>query len=232
MKRKLIVAVSLALAIVAIGCLCAGPLALGKSEDIQSFPTAPGVGDKSVLFYDDFSNPDSAWDQGSWNNGGADYYNGGYRVTVPSDINISAYLHQSFPQDVIVEVDVTAIGRSGGDLYAGIYCRNQSDGSGYSFTVGGDGTYGVATIGAFQQDTGTSIGTIQKKWEWPAGWPETYHIRMDCIGNQLSFYVNGYLVETATDAVIPSGGEVGFFGGRMTGTTMEYLFDNLVVYQP
>lgn len=133
---------------------------------------------------------------------------------------------------MIVEVDVTAIGRSGGDLYAGIYCRNQSDGSGYSFTVGGDGTYGVATIGAFQQDTGTSIGTIQKKWEWPAGWPETYHIRMDCIGNQLSLYVNGYLVETATDAVIPSGGEVGFFGGRKTGTTMEYLFDNLVVYQP
>jgi hypothetical protein len=212
---------------------CCSLLQLGtESGEIESFPTAPGVEGKSILYSDDFSKSNSDWDTGLRDNGGADYCNGGYRINVPSEINISAYLHQSFQKDVIVEMDASRIldEDTSKDFWAGIYVRHTSDGYGYLFEIHNDKGIGVVSMNYIYQGKSHSIGTIEKHWKWPPNWGETYHIRIDAIGDQLSLYVNGYLVESATDSSISSGGEIGFFGGRDEYGERQYLFDNLVVY--
>lgn len=213
------------------GCVSYLALPGTKFGEIESFPKASGVESKTILYSDDFAKSNNNWDTGSWNNGGSDYYNGGYRINVPSGENISAYLHQSFQKDVIVEVDVTTIGKESYNkgLWAGIYVRHTSDDSSYWLTIQRDSDNGTASIVALHQGSGPDIATIKKNWKWPKSWGETYHIRVDCIGDQISLYVNGYLVERAIDSTISSGGEIGFFGGRETGAK-QYLFDNLVVY--
>lgn len=210
---------------------CCNLFALGAVK-LESLPTAPGVEGKSILYSDDFSKPDSNWDTGSWNNGGADYYNGGYRINVPSENNIFAYLHQSFQKDVSVEVDVTDISKesfgSKGDFFAGITVRHTSDDSKYEFTISVNQNYGSGSISIIHQNISNPIGTTIKNWKLPPNWDGTFHIRADAIGDQLSLYVNGYLVYSVKDSEISSGGDIGFFGGR--AGAKQYLFDNLVVY--
>ena len=217
---------------------CCSLFQLGtESGEIESFPIAPGIEGKSILYSDDFSKPNSNWDIGSLDEGEVDYYNGGYRVSVPSGTtasNISAYLHQSFQKDVIVEVDASRIlGEDASkDFWAGIFVRHASDDSdGYLFEIHNDKGIGVAYISYVHQGLSRLIdGTINKHWKWPPRWGEPYHIRIDCIGDQISLYVNGYLIESVTDSSVSSGGEVGFFGGHDEYEERQYLFDNLVVY--
>ena len=133
-----------------------------------------------------------------------------------------------------MEVDVTDIGEesfgSKGALFAGIMVRHTSDDSKYEFTISVDRDYGSPDISISHQNISNPLGTAIKNWKMPPNWGEIYHIRVDAIGDQLSLYVNGYLVYSVTDSEISSGGEIGFFGGR--DGEKQYLFDNLVVYAP
>lgn len=135
---------------------------------------------------------------------------------------------------MIVEVDASRIPGEdiSKDFWAGIFVRHASDdSSGYLFEIHNDKGIGVAYISYVHEGLSRLIdGTINKHWKWPPSWGEPYHIRVDCIGDQISLYVNGYLVESAIDSSVSSGGEVGFFGGHDKYEERQYLFDNLVVY--
>lgn len=237
MKKKVLAGFAVLLVILLTSFVsggCCSLFQLGtESGEIESFPIAPGIEGKSIIYSDDFSKPNSNWDTGSWDSGGADYYNDGFRVSVPTGNNIFAYLHQSFQKDVIVKVDASRIRGedTSKDFWAGIFVRHASDdSSGYIFVIQSDKGIGVAYIHSIHQGLSHDISTINKHWKWPSNWSEPYHIRVDCIGDQISLYVNGYLIESATDSSVSSGGEVGFFGGRDDYEERQYLFDNLVVY--
>jgi hypothetical protein len=57
------------------------------------------------------------------------------------------------------------------------------------------------------------------------------HLRADCIGDKLSFYINFTEVASATDTDFPSG-DVGVVAGSFAEPGVDVLFDNFVVIQP
>lgn len=216
----------------------------GGLQPIDAFPTAPPrEAQATILFSDDFSNPNSGWRVGEWDEGRAAYQDGGYRFEVGPDTNMSSLIAPSLPSDISLEVDVSVTSPSNSKSagYFGVICRfqdNNGNRSGHEFTLGGD-------RGGFFPPALTSIGTLvgphginseageyEDVFLFPSDWGNTYHVRADCIGDQLSLYVNGRLIQRARTSTRSKGTDIGLFAGRETMTRMQYVFDNLVVYQP
>ena len=216
---------------------------MGDLPTIDSYPTAPPRGsDPVILFSDNFSDPKSGWQTGSWNNGRVNYSEGSYDISVV-DNNIFTYLDRTFPSDVSIEVDVTVAEdefTSGMAGYFGAICRNHAQDDGYQFTFGGDSDMmfpksAYPSIGKLGDGTVTSLITSAEYGSiflWPEHWGKIHHLRVDCIGDQLTLYINGYLVQRVSDAAYSTDGRVGLFGGREGTANMLYRFDNLVIYQP
>jgi hypothetical protein len=62
--------------------------------------------------------------------------------------------------------------------------------------------------------------------------PDTLnHLRADCIGNTLTFYINYTEVASATDTDLPSG-DVGVLAGAFSEPGVDVLFDHFMVFQP
>ncbi len=57
------------------------------------------------------------------------------------------------------------------------------------------------------------------------------HLRADCIGSALTFYVNDALVASTQDADFATGG-VGVLAGSFEEPGVDVLFQNFVVLQP
>ena len=188
-------------------------------------PPIPASG--TVLFQDKFDNPSSGWDHVNDANGIMDYDNGVYRIMVNlANINAWATPKKTF-RDARIEVDVVKIGGPDSNR-AGIACRVHG-GDLYFFVISNDGYYGIGrTVGgnsvllgqtAFAQSdaikTGLSIN----------------HLRADCVGSTLSFYVNGFLVAQAIDTTL-NNGEVGVIAGTFNEANVDMVFDEFIVLQP
>ena len=193
-------------------------------------PTLTPTPSGEVLFQDDFSDPNSGWDQYNGMLGLTDYANGAYRIAV----NEAGRLFWANPGQEFtdVSIEVTAQKVRGGDQNSyGVICRYQSTDSFYALTIGSDGTYGIRKreqagvapifIGNPFQETSPVIQTGEA----------TNTIRADCIGNTISLYVNGELLVQVEDAGNLSG-DVGLFVGTFSASTTEVLFDNFVVRTP
>ena len=197
-------------------------------EPEQEGLTQSGV----VLFSDDFSDPNSGWDRNDWDNGFTDYVDNAYQVTVKVenyDVWANPYLY--FEGDVSVEVDAIKVDGELDDNY-GILCRYSGEASSpsyYFFYISSDG---YAVIGKVIEGETTYLSSEQMEYtDAVVQGYATNHLQADCIGNSLTFYVNGERVATASDSSL-SGGDVGLDGGTFTATSSTFLFDNFVVYQP
>ena len=190
-------------------------------------PPIPASG--SILFQDDFSNTSSGWDQVTEDNGKGvmDYDSGVYRIQVTEpNYNFWATPGQKF-SDVRIEVDTAKIGGPDSNR-AGIVCRVTGE-QFYFFVITSDGFFAIGRTNANQSvllgqtemaqspniKTGLAIN----------------HLRADCIGSTLSFYVNGFLVAQANDSTLTSG-DVGLVAGAFTDGAVDIIFDQFVVIQP
>jgi hypothetical protein len=216
----------LALSILLISTACA--LSNGISGPTVE-PPVPASG--TVLFQDDFSNPLSGWDHVSSSGGTMDYDGGVYRFL----INNSHFNYWSTPgkqyADVRIEVDTAKL--EGPDSNrAGIVCRFQNvEGipNFYFFAISSDGYYAVGRtrgletvlLGQDQMAMSTNINTGMA----------INHLRADCIGNTLTFYVNGFPVSQVNDATLTSG-EVGLLAGTFDPGGVDIIFDQFIVMQP
>lgn len=186
---------------------------------------APATG--SVLFQDDFSDLTSGWDHVSTDGGAMDYDNGVYRFL----INTPHFNFWSTPvktyTDTRIEVDVAKL--EGPDANrAGIVCRLTGE-QFYFFVISSDGYYAVGRtnglesilLGQDQMMLSANINTGMA----------LNHLRADCKGNQLTFYVNGFPISTVTDATLTSG-EVGLLAGTFDEGGVDVIFDQFIVMQP
>ena len=186
----------------------------------------------NILFQDDFSDTNSGWDRADWDSGVTDYNNGAYRmqVKVPS-YDIWANPYQYFEGDVRVEADATKVAGELDDDY-GLTCRYSGEPSApnyYYFIISSDG---YAVIGKVSLGENAYISAEQME---PSDAVKqgltTNQLRADCIGNTLTFYVNGQMVTSTNDSSF-TGGDVGFIAGTFDIPSAEFSFDNLVVTKP
>jgi hypothetical protein len=181
----------------------------------------------TVLFQDDFSKPTTGWDRLQATEGIMDYDAGGYRMLVNS-------LQTNFWSTPRLELADTRIEVDSGKLAGpdenriGLVCRfNGSDY--YFFLISSDGFYG---IGVFTGGKGVLLGQseMQASQNIKVGLAVN-HLRADCIGNTLTFYVNGLQVAQAQDATLTKG-DVGLLAGTFGTPGVDVVFDNFVVLQP
>lgn len=208
--------------------LSAAGLACQSVTPLLPQATAPAAG--TILFEDDFSNPATGWDRLQAAEGVMDYDAGGYRMLVNAlDTNFWSTSHRVF-EDVRIEVDA---GKLGGpeENRVGLICR-YTESSYYFFIITHDGYYG---IGHFINGNTTLIGRDQMA---PSAAIHTgvniNHLRADCIGNTLTLYVNGQLIEEVgawQDEALKQG-EVGLLTGTFGQPGVDMIFDNFVVIQP
>src|SRR5512139_3134850 len=175
-------------------------------------PPAPG----SLLFEDDFSTHSLGWDSHAATEGVIDYDAGGYRMLV----NGHDALFWSTPRkelgDVRVEVDE---GKLAGpdENRVGLLCRYSGD-QFYFFVISHDGYYGMGmfTGGEAQGGQMELIGQTEMQYSPIINrGTNVNHLRADCAGDTLTFYVNGEQVAQAQDSRL-SHGDVGLLGGTFS----------------
>lgn len=189
---------------------------------------ACGVNTESgtVLFQDDFSNPDSGWPHGS----NAFYDSGGYVIYVAdADTEHWAIPGKSFQADVVVEVNAARRGGPENNDY-GVMCRVQDLDNFYFFWISSD-SYQV--IGKRENGEMKFLSSDQMQFtDGIKGGTETNRIRAECVGNTLKLVVNGRTVARVTDDTFTGGGDVGLIAGAFDEGGVEIFFDNLTVSKP
>ena len=185
-------------------------------------PANPG----DVLYQEQFENNTTGWARISNDNGIMDYDGGGYRILVRQPrLNVWSTSEKDFG-DVRVEADVIKL-HGPDENRMGLICRYQG-GDYYFFVISNDGYYAVGKfIGGMTLLLGHS--EMQASEAIQAG--NMNHMRADCIGDRLTFYINFTEVASATDTDFPRG-DVGLVAGSFTESGVDVLFDNFVVLQP
>ncbi len=202
--------------------LCAS-LSSCASLPISAVATAsPG----EVLYQEQFEKNTTGWARISNDNGIMDYDGGGYRILVRQPkLNIWSTSEKDFG-DVRVEADVIRL-NGPDENRMGLICRYQR-GNYYFFVISNDGFY---VIGKFIGGLTLPLGQTEMQTSDAIQVGTMNHLRADCIGDKLTFYINFTEVASATDPDFPTG-DVGLVAGSFTEPGVDVLFDNFVVLQP
>ena len=190
-------------------------------------PQDQGVSSGSVLFQDDFAQPTTGWDRFATAEGTMDYDAGGYRLLVNApNTNFWATPRRNFA-DVRMEVDS---GKLGGpdENRIGLICRYTGSDY-YFFMLTSDGFYG---LGIYSGGKAQLLGQdeMQPNANIKTGMAVN-HLRADCVGDILTFYINGFPAATAKDSTLKAG-DVGLLAGTFTQPGVDVVFDNFTVLKP
>jgi hypothetical protein len=189
-------------------------------------PTVVPAQSGDVLYQEAFEDNRTGWHRVANDNGIMDYDSGGYRILVRQPrLNVWSTAEQSFG-DVRIEVD--AIKLHGPDENRmGLMCRYQG-GDYYFFVITNDGYY---AIGKFLGGMTLLLGQSEMLASDLVQKDNMNHLRADCIGNTLTFYVNFTQVATAVDGDLPNG-DVGVLAGSFAEPGVDVMFDQFVAIQP
>ena len=181
----------------------------------------------STLFQDDFTQPVTGWDRFTASEGTIDYDAGGYRLLVNSpETNFWSTPHKNFA-DIRLEVDA---GKLGGpdENRIGLICRHNGKDY-YFFIITSDGYYGM---GLFKDGQATLLGQTELIASASINQGlAVNHLRADCAGSTLTFFINGFQTAQVQDATLATG-DVGLRAGTFDSAGVDVLFDNFVVLQP
>ena len=182
----------------------------------------------TVLFSDDFSDPNSGWVTYDASDGRVMYSNGCLYVKDYTAYVGSMYGEaQRYFTDFILEVETWLVGGTDYNWHA-VGCRFVNEDNAYDFAISADGYYTMVKW-VNGNDTVLAGPTFSSYINQGVGAVNLIHI--ECIGSSLSLSVNGHLLATATDTTF-SGGDVCLTANALSGTFTEVAFDNLVVTEP
>jgi hypothetical protein len=185
-------------------------------------PAKPG----DILFEDEFENNSTGWDRVLNDKGIMDYDQGSYRILVQQPtMNFWSTPEKNF-RDVRVEADVIRL-NGPDENRAGLICRYQS-GDYYFFIISSDGFY---AIGKFIGGNTILLGQSEMQSSEFIISNSTNHLRADCVGNTLTFFVNFNQIASVQDTDFPSG-DVGLLAGTFSEAGVDVSFDHFVVMQP
>ena len=155
-----------------------------------------------------------------------DYFEGGYRIFVQRPgLNFWSTPEKNYG-DVRIEADVLKIGGPD-ENRMGLMCRYQA-GDYYFFIISNDGYY---AIGKFIGKQTLLLGQGEMQPSELIQPNVVNHLRADCIGQTLTFYVNFTELALAQDSDLASG-DVGLLAGTFSEPGVDVSFDHFVVMQP
>jgi hypothetical protein len=202
-------------------------LACSTTASTTSTPQDKTALSGSVLFQDDFTRPRSGWDRFMTAEGTMDYDASGYRMLVNAlNTNFWSTPHKNFA-DVRIEVDAGKLGGPN-ENRIGLICRFTGNDY-YFFLISSDGFYG---IGIYTGGQAVLLGQseMQANSNIKTGLAVN-HLRADCVGNTLTFYVNGFQAASIQDDRLKSG-DIGLLAGTFAQPGVDVIFDNFVALKP
>ncbi|MHB0924607.1 MAG: hypothetical protein ACYC3H_11675 [Bellilinea sp.] len=183
----------------------------------------------SVIYFDNFSNPESGWEVWDSDRAAISYYADGIRFLIKE----ANYDYWSLPgqrfTDVTLGVDARLLaGPTDNDF--GLLCRFQNEYNFYAFLISSDGYGGIIKVkdGLYQtlnSPDGLEFGPMIEQGD------AANQIRADCIGTRLTLYVNQEKFLDVEDADF-STGDVGLIAGSYNEPGVDILFDNFYVLKP
>ena len=193
-------------------------------------PTAtsvvPVASPGAALYQEEFADNTSGWDRVSNENGIMDYDGGGYRMLIQKpNTNMWSTPNKDFG-DVHIEADAMRL-NGPYENRAGLICRDQN-GNYYFFLISNDGYYGM---GKFINGQATLLGQENMQQSAFINKDGINHLRADCVGNTLTFYINNNQVATVQDGDLTHG-NVGLLAGTFSQPGVDVLFDHYMVTQP
>ena len=192
----------------------------------SQIPVIASAKSGDLLYQEGFEDNTTGWARISNENGIMDYDNGGYRILVRQPkLNIWSKAEKDFG-DVRVETDVIKL-NGPDENRMGLICRYQR-GDYYFFIISNDGYY---VIGKFIGGQVLLLGQSEMQISDSIQIGGMNHLRADCVGNKLTFYINFKEVTSATDTDFATG-DVGLLAGAFSQPGVDVLFDNFVVMQP
>ena len=189
-------------------------------------PVVPAANPGDVLYQEEFEDNTTGWERVANDHGIMDYDSGGYRILVKQpDFNLWSTSEKDFG-DVRIEVDMFRL-NGPDENRQGLMCRYQN-GDYYFFVISSDGYYGIGKFIGGQtlllgQTSMLPSALIKKE--------AVNHLRADCTGDTLTFYINYNEVATAKDSDFKNG-DVGLLAGAFTQPGVDVLFDHFMVIQP
>ena len=181
-----------------------------------------------TLFEDDFSDPSSGWDHMQSEGGLTNYKDGEYHIAVyemTTDYFATAYKNI---KDVHLEVDATKTSGTDDNNF-GIICRYLNEKNFYLGQISSDGFLGI-----FKVKDGEYIqlgADFMQPSELINQGNATNQLRFDCVGKDLTLYVNGTKVMESQDTEFTSG-DVGLLAGTFQTPGVHIAFDNFKAYEP
>jgi hypothetical protein len=230
LSRRPLFWVSLAGAIAALLCACLAVIviwAVGRSST-SAVPTASSLVPGTLLYEDDFEDPESGWDAHNDGDTLSIYSGGEYRLAVYTD----SYVVWTTPEpaldlsDFAIEVEARQV-EGPLDNNLGLLVRYQENVDDfYWFQISSDGYFSVDLRegGDWQSLIGWEASPAIEQ-----GLDVTNRLRLVCRSNEFNFYVNDSLVTTLVDDAYATG-NIGLAAGSFDEPGVVVHFDNLKVY--
>jgi hypothetical protein len=183
-----------------------------------------------ILFQDDFSNPASGWMVTKTDYAEFGYLEGEYRILLnKSDFNSYSLLPKKTFDNCSVEADVRLVAGPSNGVF-GILCRTEADAQtvhkAYVFAIRADGFYAILKRTSPTFWDAIAYGKESKAIKLGNA---VNHLRAECTGDKLTFYVNGEKLLEKTDAAFKTGGVGLAVTSQPKSETLEVRFDNFVV---
>lgn len=189
-------------------------------------PVVPVASPGAYLYREEFEDNTTGWDRLSNEKGILDYDGGGYRMLIQTpDTNMWATPEKNFG-DVRIEADVFRL-NGPDENRSGLICRYQN-GDYYFFLISNDGYY---AIGKFIGGNAILLGQAAMQPSDFINKEAVNHLRADCVGDTLNFYINYNQVASVQDGDFANG-DVGLVGGAFAEPGVDLLFDHFIVLQP
>ena len=181
-----------------------------------------------ILLDDDFSTGVNGWTTLVNDKGVMGYDADGFRFYIQgAGLNYWATPDLSFGD---VRIEVNSLRFSGPESNRiGVICRHRDDLNYYFFVISADGYYAVGKV-----KDGEQILLEQEAMQYSSAIKTGLainHLRADCQGSTLRFYVNNSPLALVEDFDF-SEGDVGLLVGTFEEGGLDVIFDDFVVYQP
>jgi hypothetical protein len=204
------------------------PTPLPSATALPSNTPSP-THDPSVLFFDDFSDPSSGWNEYTDTDGKIEYAQGKYLFTIRStDTYYWATPYRNY-SNVVIDVDAKKVGGPENNEF-GVICRLKDEKNFYLFSISSDGYYGF-----FKMIDGEWVQEDKTEWQFNdkvilSGF-RVNHFKVTCNADSLMLEVNGSTLIDIHDTDLITG-DVGLYAGAYLSQDVVIQFDNFKVTKP
>jgi hypothetical protein len=180
------------------------------------------------VFRDGFDYQNGNWTTYSKEDGSVFYKDGKLHIKnyTASEYSSASHTQMQF-SDFALEVEMELVSGSSANRQ-GVICRYSGEGDYYNLGISADGQY---LIQKFVGGVATMLRAPKSSSHIRTGLGVTNNVRVECIGNSLTLYVNGFSVAHVTDNTLVAG-YVGFLANSSSGEYTEVAFDNVVIWTP